>query len=114
MNFWLVKSNTTDVFNTVDPIKRDVAAAGANGMSLRFRTDKPGKPHCVSYPFRLFRSEHCPEGPWFFHCHIFWHMQAGLATVMLVDPNDASAEIAPDDAWESLCPAYDALPAELQ
>ncbi|KAJ7595903.1 Cu-oxidase-domain-containing protein [Mycena floridula] len=93
-NFWLIKSNTTDVVNTVDPIKRDVAGAGAAGMQLRFRTDKPG--------------------PFFFHCHIFWHFQAGLATVMMSDPADTRKEVHPDAEWNRLCPAYNALPADLQ
>ncbi|KAK0496191.1 Cu-oxidase-domain-containing protein [Armillaria luteobubalina] len=91
MNFWLIKSNSTEEINTKDPIKRDIVAAGAAGAMIRFRTDKPG--------------------PWFFHCHIFWHLQAGLATVMLADPGDASTAIEPDAIWDSLCPAYDALPA---
>ncbi|KAG7448641.1 Cu-oxidase-domain-containing protein [Guyanagaster necrorhizus] len=89
MNFWLIKSNSTDEINTKDPIKRDIVAAGAAGAMIRFRTDKPG--------------------PWFFHCHIFWHLQAGLATVMLADPGDAANQIEPDAVWDSLCPAYDAL-----
>ncbi|KAJ7685843.1 Cupredoxin [Mycena rosella] len=93
-NFWLVKPNTTDVINTVNPIKRDTAAAGANGMILRFSTDKPG--------------------PFHFHCHIFWHYQAGLATVLLNNANATRAEVHPTPAWEALCPAYSALPADLQ
>ncbi|KAJ6480709.1 Cu-oxidase-domain-containing protein [Mycena vitilis] len=93
-NFWLTKPNSTDVVNTANPIKRDIAAAGAAGIQLRFRTDKPG--------------------PFFFHCHIFWHYQAGLATVLLNDPAATRAQVKPNAAWENLCPAYDALPAELQ
>ncbi|KAJ6536430.1 Cu-oxidase-domain-containing protein [Mycena vulgaris] len=93
-NFWLVKSNSTDVINTVNPIKRDTAAAGANGMILRFRTDK--------------------AGPFHFHCHIFWHYQAGLATVLLNDPAGTRAQVKPDPEWDALCPAYNALPADQQ
>ncbi|EIM92984.1 laccase subfamily 2 [Stereum hirsutum FP-91666 SS1] len=94
-NFWVVKSNSSEgVMNEVDPVIRDVVAVGAAGTTVRFRTDNPG--------------------PWFFHCHIFWHMQAGLATVMASGLDDIRANTLPDDEWESLCPAYDALPAELQ
>ncbi|KAJ7127291.1 Cu-oxidase-domain-containing protein [Mycena crocata] len=93
-NFWLIKPNSSDVANTADPIKRDIAAAGANGIQLRFRTDKPG--------------------PFFFHCHIFWHYQAGLATVLLNDPAATRAQVHPNAAWEDLCPAYNALPADQQ
>ncbi|KIK53297.1 hypothetical protein GYMLUDRAFT_250550 [Collybiopsis luxurians FD-317 M1] len=94
MNFWVVKSNSSDAVNTEDPIRRDVVGVGAAGTTLRFRTDKPG--------------------PWFFHCHIFWHMQAGLATVMLADPEGVRDDVHPTEEWLDLCPAYNALPAELQ
>ncbi|KAF9446796.1 multicopper oxidase [Macrolepiota fuliginosa MF-IS2] len=93
-NFWLIKSNFSDVINEVNPIRRDVAPVGSAGTIVRFRTDNPG--------------------PWFFHCHIFWHMQAGLATVMVQDVDGIAAGDRPNQAWETLCPAYDALPAELQ
>ncbi|KAF8890405.1 Cupredoxin [Infundibulicybe gibba] len=93
-NFWLIKSNSSDLVNTVDPIRRDVAGVGAAGTIVRFTTDNPG--------------------PWFFHCHIFWHMQAGLATVMASGLDTTRAEVHPDKAWEELCPAYNALPADLQ
>lgn len=43
MDFWVIKSNTTEEINTVDPIKRDTVAAGAAGSIIRFRTDRPGK-----------------------------------------------------------------------
>jgi len=91
-NFWVIKSNSSDAVNLVNPPRRDVTAAGAAGMTLRFDTSHPG--------------------PWFFHCHIFWHMQAGLATVMLEDPAGIQNSTKPNSAWEALCPAYDALPDE--
>jgi iron transport multicopper oxidase len=46
--------------------------------------------------------------------HIFWHYQAGLATVLLNDPAGTRKQVHPNAEWESLCPAYNALPAELQ
>ncbi|KAJ3785065.1 Cu-oxidase-domain-containing protein [Lentinula aff. detonsa] len=93
-NFWLVKSNTTDVINTANPIRRDVAGVGAEGTIVRFSTNNPG--------------------PWFFHCHIFWHFQAGLATVMASGLEETREQVHPSQAWDALCPAYDALPANLQ
>jgi iron transport multicopper oxidase len=93
-NFWLVKSNTTDVVNTQNPIRRDVAGVGAEGTILRFSTANPG--------------------PWFFHCHIFWHFQAGLATVMASGPEEVRKVVHPTTEWEQLCPDYDALPANEQ
>jgi hypothetical protein len=41
-----------------------------------------------------------------FHCHIFWHKQAGLATVLLSDPTDIRKIEKPSAAWEQLCPMY--------
>ena len=32
------------------------------------------------------------EGPWFFHCHILYHMDAGMARVFYVDPAPESDE----------------------
>ncbi|KAJ7610575.1 Cu-oxidase-domain-containing protein [Mycena polygramma] len=93
-NFWVVKSNDSSVINTVDPIRRDVAAAGNGGTILRFTTDKPG--------------------PWFFHCHIFWHFNAGLGSVIVGGPDEIRQQVHPPNAWEGLCPAYDALPPDEQ
>ncbi|KAG6847871.1 hypothetical protein H0H93_005319 [Arthromyces matolae] len=42
-NFWLIKSNSSDLVNTVNPIRRDVAGVGAAGTIVRFTTDNPGK-----------------------------------------------------------------------
>ncbi|KAJ7694533.1 Cupredoxin [Mycena rosella] len=93
-NFWVVKSNDSDVINTVNPIRRDVSAMGNGGTILRFTTDKPG--------------------PWFFHCHIFYHFAAGLGSVILGGPDQTRQQVHPPSAWEGLCPAYDALPPALQ
>ncbi|KAJ7117430.1 Cu-oxidase-domain-containing protein [Mycena epipterygia] len=93
-NFWVVKSNSSAEINTVNPIRRDVAGAGAGGTILRFTTDKPG--------------------PWFFHCHIFWHFNAGLASVIVGGTNETRQEVHPTEAWDELCPAYHALPPSEQ
>ncbi|GLB40419.1 putative multicopper oxidase family protein [Lyophyllum shimeji] len=93
-NFWVIKSMSSPDVNTVNPLRRDVVGVGGTGTTIRFRTDNPG--------------------PWMFHCHIFWHKQAGLATVMLSSPADIRQAVHPSRAWQALCPAYNALPAELQ
>ncbi|KAJ7840112.1 Cupredoxin [Mycena olivaceomarginata] len=66
--FWVVKSNATDISNTVNPIRRDVAGTASGGMILRFTTDKPGS--------------------WFFHCPIFYHFVAGLGSVIVGGPEE--------------------------
>jgi len=93
-NFWVIKSMSSNDTNTVNPIRRDVVGVGGSGTTVRFRTDN--------------------FGPWMFHCHIFWHFQAGLATVMLSDPADIRKVVHPTAAWNALCPAYNAIAPDLQ
>ncbi|KAF7370186.1 Laccase 2 [Mycena sanguinolenta] len=89
-NFWVIKSNGSDIVNEVNPIRRDVAAAASGGTILRFTTDH--------------------AGPWFFHCHIFFHMNAGLASVIAQGLNETRTDVHPTEAWDNLCDAYYALP----
>ncbi|KAJ7260144.1 Cupredoxin [Mycena rebaudengoi] len=93
-NFFVVKSNGSDTINTVNPIRRDTSGAGAGGSIFRFTTDRPG--------------------PWFFHCHIFWHLSAGLGAVMASGTDETRAKVHPTKEWDRLCDAYNALPPELQ
>jgi iron transport multicopper oxidase len=94
MPMQVIKSMDGATPNTVDPILRDVVGVGGTGTTIRFTTPN--------------------TGPFMFHCHIFWHKFAGLASVMLVDPNGTRKNVEVTDQWNGLCPAYDALPAELQ
>ncbi|KAF9443770.1 multicopper oxidase [Macrolepiota fuliginosa MF-IS2] len=94
MTMQVIKSMTSNNTNTVNPISRDVVGVGGSGTTIRFKTDS--------------------TGPFMFHCHIFWHKFAGLASVQLVDPVDTPKNVQVTPAWEGLCPAYDALPQELQ
>lgn len=67
-------------------------------------------------------------GPWFLHCHIDWHLEAGFAVVFAEGINGTSAaNPVPGKtlaalrniyefksyqfaaAWNQLCPLYDAL-----
>ncbi|KAJ6530265.1 Cu-oxidase-domain-containing protein [Mycena capillaripes] len=90
MNFWVIKSNGSDIINTVNPIRRDVVITGNGNIIVRFRTDKPG--------------------PWFFHCHIIYHFAVGLASVIGADLKEVGKIVHPTEAWERLCPAYNVLP----
>lgn len=94
MTMQLILSETSNVTNTVDPISRDISGIGSTGTIVRFTTDE--------------------TGPFMYHCHIFWHKFAGLASVQLVDPVNTQKNVQVNDAWQALCPAYDALPADLQ
>jgi len=83
--------------NFVNPPRRDVIAVEQGGVTIRFRADNPG--------------------PWFLHCHIDWHLEAGLAVVFAEDPPEQrtgpQAEII-KPTWLNLCPAYYAQPVDLQ
>jgi FtsP/CotA-like multicopper oxidase with cupredoxin domain len=65
--FWIMAASDQQYFdwdsygsiNTTNPIRRDTLTIDANGWALiRFRSDNPGL--------------------WALHCHISWHMEAGL------------------------------------
>lgn len=53
-NFWVVKSNSSDIVNTVNPIKRDVSGVGAAGTTVRFTTDNPGMSTLPYFAFYRF------------------------------------------------------------
>ncbi|KAF8600822.1 laccase-4 [Ceratobasidium sp. AG-I] len=83
--------------NYVNPPRRDVVRVSTTGVILRFRTDNPG--------------------PWFVHCHIDWHLEAGLAVVFAEAPDQMRTgvqRVQPGRGWDQLCPKYAALPAGLQ
>ena len=54
----MVRSAGNSSYNFVNPVVRDVVSIGNAGdnVTIRFFTDNPG--------------------PWFFHCHIDWHLDA--------------------------------------
>nr|ALF95042.1 laccase [Crustodontia chrysocreas] len=89
--FSVVRSAGSDVYNYVNPVQRDVVSIGAAGdnVTIRFETNNPG--------------------PWFLHCHIDWHLQAGFAIVLAEDIPDIPTVDAPPTNWTNLCPIYDAL-----
>ncbi|KAJ7254119.1 multicopper oxidase-domain-containing protein, partial [Mycena rebaudengoi] len=60
-NFDVIKQPNSDVFNFVNPARRDVQPINGGNTTFRFFTDNPGA--------------------WFLHCHIDWHLEAGLAVV---------------------------------
>ncbi|KAG0073328.1 hypothetical protein BGZ89_006621 [Linnemannia elongata] len=54
-------------FNTTNPLRRDtVLVPSLTNVAIRFQANNPGV--------------------WFFHCHIEWHLQAGLATTIIEAP----------------------------
>ncbi|KAG1735550.1 laccase [Suillus lakei] len=95
--FDVVHSANSSTFNYVNPVRRDVVSAGTIGeqMVIRWTTDN--------------------SGPWFLHCHIDWHLDAGFAVVMAESPSDTAAHVNPvPQEWDQLCPIFDSLsPSQL-
>jgi iron transport multicopper oxidase len=90
-NFHVVRSAGSSSYNFDNPVIRDVVSIGNSGdeVTIRFNTDNPG--------------------PWFFHCHIDWHLNAGFAVVFAEDVPDVHSQVKPTKAWDKLCPAYNAF-----
>ncbi|KAJ7260636.1 laccase 2 precursor [Mycena rebaudengoi] len=88
-DFWVVRSAGNSTYNFDNPVVRDVVSTGAATTDLttfRFKTDN--------------------AGPWVLHCHIDWHMDAGLSVVFAEDlPTMAKGN--PPTAWDQLCPLYE-------
>ncbi|EGN98800.1 laccase [Serpula lacrymans var. lacrymans S7.3] len=91
-DFDVIRSGGSNVTNFVNPVRRDVVSTGLLGESVTFR----------------FVTNNA--GPWFLHCHIEWHLEAGFAVVMAEDPSGAQSHIgSASESWEQLCPKYNSL-----
>ncbi|TDL26600.1 Cu-oxidase-domain-containing protein [Rickenella mellea] len=87
-NFDVVRVAGSTTYNYANPIRRDVINIGNAGdnVTFRFVTNNPG--------------------PWFLHCHIDWHLEAGLAVVFAEDAPDVASASPPNQDWNNLCPLY--------
>ncbi|KAG1733202.1 laccase [Suillus paluster] len=96
-SFDVVQSAGNSSFNYVNPVRRDVVSGGLRNqqMVIRFVTDN--------------------SGPWFLHCHIDWHLDAGFAVVMAESPSEIRKHLGYiPHAWDNLCPIFDSLtPAQI-
>ncbi|PBK95999.1 Cu-oxidase-domain-containing protein [Armillaria gallica] len=92
--FDVVRSAGSTVYNYENPVRRDVVNIGVTGdnVTIRFTTDNPG--------------------PWFLHCHIDWHLEAGLAVIFAEATENWNSTIDPTDQWDQLCSIYDSTPSE--
>ncbi|CAK5284939.1 unnamed protein product [Mycena citricolor] len=93
--FDVIRPAGSTTYNYVNPARRDVVSIGSAGdnVTIRFFTDN--------------------RGPWFLHCHIDWHLEAGFAIVLAEDVPDWNSQLIPTSEWNQLCPIYDALPASI-
>jgi iron transport multicopper oxidase len=95
--FDVILPSNANVTNFVNPLRRDVYPINGGNTTFRFFSGNPGA--------------------WFLHCHIDWHLEAGLAVVFAEAPADnikgpQSQIVQPD--WSALCPEYDALDPDFQ
>ncbi|KAJ3090909.1 hypothetical protein HK102_002294 [Quaeritorhiza haematococci] len=73
--------------NYDDPPRRDVTHIGGSPVILRFFSDNPGV--------------------WFWHCHIDWHLEAGLGVVFVEGTlNEIRNANQPPAAWFETCQNY--------
>nr|ALT22027.1 laccase D [Trametes ochracea] len=88
--FSVVRSAGSDHYNYDNPVRRDTVSIGEMGdnVTVRFVTDNPG--------------------PWFLHCHIDFHLEAGLAIVFAEDTKATGLVNPVPEEWEKLCPTYNA------
>ncbi|KAI1309734.1 hypothetical protein EDD11_003986 [Mortierella claussenii] len=73
-------------FNTTNPARRDtVLIPTEENVAIRFRANNPGV--------------------WLFHCHIEWHLQAGLATTIIEAPEIMPSVLKIDPSHYEHCKA---------
>ncbi|KAI1320225.1 hypothetical protein EDD11_001830 [Mortierella claussenii] len=73
-------------FNTTNPLRRDTVLVPAQtNAAIRFRANNPGV--------------------WLFHCHIEWHLQAGLATTVIEAPEIIPSVLKVDPSHFDQCAA---------
>ena len=84
-----------------------------DNVTIRFRVRPPKspiEPREMRDTDRVHLQTDNP-GPWFLHCHIDPHAEAGLGVVLAVDTNTTS-KFTTTDAWKDLCPTYNALSSD--
>ncbi|KAL0069278.1 hypothetical protein AAF712_003643 [Marasmius tenuissimus] len=94
-HFSVIKSADSQQYNFKNPVERDTVAVKANTtVAIRFRTDN--------------------SGPMFLHCHIEWHLVAGLAVILAEDTGDVRTENPVPPDWNKLCPNWNNTPADIR
>jgi len=88
--FDVVKVPGATTYNFDNPVRRDTIniGVGYDNVTLRFMTDN--------------------TGPWFLHCHIDWHLEAGMGVVLVEGPDEIKNEDPPNADWQALCPLFNA------
>ncbi|KAG7087756.1 hypothetical protein E1B28_013697 [Marasmius oreades] len=102
--FSVVRSAGSEMYNFVNPVRRDVVNTGDDGkdnVTIRFFSGTSTGPQSDGAA--------SSAGVWFLHCHIDRHMENGMAIVFAEDvPNVAAVNSPIPQSWDDLCPAYEA------
>lgn len=69
------------------PLRRDTVSVNPNGfIVIRFKADNPGV--------------------WFFHCHVDWHLEQGLAITLIESPVDIQSQKIPQNHFDSCAASH--------
>ncbi|KAJ8652688.1 hypothetical protein O0I10_011695 [Lichtheimia ornata] len=79
-----------------------------NRSSVEWHLDNPAQRDTVQVPaesYTIIRFRADNPGVWFFHCHIEWHLESGLAVVFVEAPNVAQQRLTLPQALKDMCTA---------
>lgn len=79
-----------------------------NTSNVEWFLDNPSRRDTILVPsetFVLIRFRADNPGAWFFHCHIEWHLETGLAAVMIEAPEVAQQRLTLPQAFKDVCTA---------
>ncbi|KAK1220188.1 hypothetical protein PQX77_017070 [Marasmius sp. AFHP31] len=94
-HFFVIKSADSQEYNFENPVERDtVAVKPGTTVAIRFTTDN--------------------SGPMFLHCHIEWHLVAGLAVILAEDTENVKTENPVPPDWNELCPNWNNTPEDIR
>ncbi|CAO3617127.1 unnamed protein product [Cunninghamella echinulata] len=81
---WMGDGDQSKIEWSKNPMSRDTILINANSfVLLRFRADNPGA--------------------WFFHCHIDWHLESGLAATIITAPEVAQQRMTLPQSFKDIC-----------
>lgn len=81
---------------------------GHNNTAVEWFLDNPMRRDTISVPpegFVLIRFRADNPGAWFFHCHIEWHLETGLAAVFIEAPEVAQQRLTLPQPFKDICTA---------
>lgn len=86
------------------PIRRDTLMVRPNSnFVVRFKADNPGASISCCKPCNRSRM----AGVWFFHCHINWHLDSGLAATLIEAPLELQKTLQIPENHYDVCRAGD-------